>query len=291
MKRLSREKRFDIMVYVLVLLICAVLIFPLLYIVFMSLSSPSAIYYGEVTFFPKDFSVESYIYLFKRSDIFLGYWNTIKLVVIGTLLSIVLTFTLAYPLSRRDLKGRRFITVVCVITMFFSGGLVPLFLVVQALKIYNTMWAMILPCAVSVWNVIVVRTFITASIPTDLTEAAFIDGASNFRTFIQIIIPLCKPVIAIMILFYGVGYWNSYFYPLVFLSPSNTAAKPLQLIMQDILLSDGGFVGGESALEQRMMAEAVKYSSIIITTIPILAVYPFLAKHLEKGMMIGSVKG
>ncbi len=292
MKRQSKgDFAFQIVVYVLVALLCVIFLYPLIYILSLSFSSPEAVYYGQVTFFIKGFSLEAYKAIADRMEIFTGLWNTVKMVVLGTILSLIFTFGLAYALTRKDLKGRRAITAVCVFTMFFSGGLIPLYVVVQGIGLYNTLWATILPMSVSVWNVIVVRTFMTSSIPADLEEAAKIDGACDFRIYFSVIIPLCKPVIAIMILFYAVGYWNSYFYPLVFISPSNTDLKTLQLVLRDILLSDGSGAVGEDALQYKMLAEAVKYSSIVVTTLPILIVYPFLARHLEKGMMIGSVKG
>lgn len=292
MKRQSKgDFAFQIVVYVLVALLCVIFLYPLIYILSLSFSSPEAVFYGQVTFFIKDFSLEAYKAIADRMEIFTGLWNTVKMVVLGTILSLIFTFGLAYALTRKDLKGRRAITAVCVFTMFFSGGLIPLYVVVQGIGLYNTLWATILPMSVSVWNVIVVRTFMTSSIPADLEEAAKIDGACDFRIYFSVIIPLCKPVIAIMILFYAVGYWNSYFYPLVFISPSNTDLKTLQLVLRDILLSDGSGAVGEDALQYKMLAEAVKYSSIVVTTLPILIVYPFLARHLEKGMMIGSVKG
>ena len=292
MKRQSKgDFIFQIAVYVIVALLCVMFLYPLIYILSLSLSSPEAVYYGQVTFLIKDFSLEAYKAIAGKMEIFTGLWNTAKMVVIGTVLSLIFTYGLAYALTRKDLKGRRVITALCVFTMFFSGGLIPLYVVVQGIGLYNSLWATILPMSVSVWNVIVVRTFISSSIPSDLEEAAKIDGACDFRIYISVIIPLCKPVIAIMILFYAVGYWNSYFYPLVFISPSNTDAKTLQLVLRDILLSDGSGAIGEDALQYKMRAEAVKYSSIVISTLPILIVYPFLARHLEKGMMIGSVKG
>ncbi len=292
MKRQSKgDFAFQIVVYVLVALLCVIFLYPLIYILSLSFSSPEAVYYGQVTLFIKDFSLEAYKAIADKMEIFTGLWNTVKMVVLGTILSLIFTFGLSYALTRKDLKGRRVITALCVFTMFFSGGLIPLYVVVQKIGLYNTLWATILPMSVSVWNVIVVRTFMSSSIPSDLEEAAKIDGASDFRIYFSIIIPLCKPVIAIMILFYAVGYWNSYFYPLVFISPSNTDLKTLQLVLRDILLSDGSGAVGEDALQYKMLAEAVKYSSIVVTTLPILIVYPFLARHLEKGMMIGSVKG
>ena len=292
MKRMSKgDAAFQITVYVIIALLCIMFIYPIVYIISISLSSPEAVFYGRVTLLVKDFSLEAYKAIGDKPEIFTGLWNTVKMVVFGTLISLFLTFALAYPLNRKDLKGRKFITTRCVFTMFFSGGLVPLFIVIQGLGLYNTLWAAILPCCVNVWNVIVVRTFISATIPDDLQEAAQIDGASDFRVFFQIIIPLCKPIIVIMILFYGVGYWNSYFYPLVFISPSNTELKTLQLVMNEILLNDGSGSIGEDALKYKMLSEAVKYSSIVVTTLPILIAYPFMARYIEEGMMIGSVKG
>lgn len=291
-KKHKKAGAFDIAVYVFTALICAVIILPFLNILFLSLSNIEDIYFGRVNFFPKNLSVESYKLIFERSDVFRAYLNTIVQMVLGTVISLMFTLGLAYALSRKDLKGRKAMQFFCIFTMFFGGGMVPSFIVVQSLGMYNTIWALVLPGCVAAWYVIVVRVFINTTVPNELQEAARIDGAGNFLIFFKIVMPLLKVVVAIMILFYGVGYWNSYYAPLIYISGDNKALIPVQIIMRDILIKPEASVGGgEGALKSMMSAEAVKYSSIIITTLPILIAYPFFAKHLEKGMNLGGLKG
>jgi putative aldouronate transport system permease protein len=209
----------------------------------------------------------------------------------------VLSFTAAYPLSRKDMAGRGFFMTIFVITMFFSGGLIPLYLVVNNLNLIDTIWGFILPGCLGVWNVIVIRTYISSSIPYELQESAMMDGAGGFTLFFRIIIPLCKPILAVMMLFYIVGYWNSYFNALIFISDEQKF--PLQMILRNILIEQdiskmvGGGGGGsqETLFQQAMLSESIKYSSIIVSTVPILCIYPFIAKYFEKGLLVGSLKG
>ena len=295
-KKKNDELRSDIIIIVILVLFCALMVYPLIYVVSCSLSNPSDVYAGRIVLLPKSFSLESYTRVLQDKDILTGYLNTILYTSVGTIVSMFLSFTAAYPLSRRDLKGRGFFMGIFVFTMFFGGGLVPLYLIVNGLNLTNTMWGFILPGALSVWNVVVIRTYITSAIPYELQESAMMDGAQGFQIFSRIIIPLCKPIIAVMILFHIVGYWNSYFNALIFLSDEHK--YPLQMVLRNILIQQdttsmmgSGNGSQESLYQQAMLAEAIKYSSIVVSTLPILCIYPFLSKYFEKGIMVGSLKG
>lgn len=286
---------FTVTVYILLILFCILTLYPLIYIVSCSLSDPEAVYRGDVFLLPIKFSVKSYERVLNNSEIWTGYKNTIIYTAVGTFLSVAFTMMSAYPLTRKDLKGRQVFMTLYVITMFFGGGIVPLYIVVDSLGMIDTMWGVILPGCVSVWNLIVVRTYINTSLPFELQEAAMIDGADGFRLFFRIVLPLCKPVILIMVLFYLVGYWNNYFNALMFLS---TAEKyTLQLVLRNILITQdlNGMIGSggsqENLYQQAILSESLKYSSIVVSTLPILLIYPFLSKYFEKGMVIGSLKG
>lgn len=286
---------FTVTVYFLLILFCILTLYPLIYIVSCSLSDPEAVYRGDVFLLPVKFSVKSYERVLNNSEIWTGYKNTIIYTAVGTFLSVAFTMMSAYPLTRKDLKGRQVFMTLYVITMFFGGGIVPLYIVVDSLGMIDTMWGVILPGCVSVWNLIVVRTYINTSLPFELQEAAMIDGADGFRLFFRIVLPLCKPVILIMVLFYLVGYWNNYFNALMFLS---TAEKyTLQLVLRNILITQdlNGMIGSggsqENLYQQAILSESLKYSSIVVSTLPILLIYPFLSKYFEKGMVIGSLKG
>ncbi len=286
---------FTVTVYILLILFCILTLYPLIYIVSCSLSDPEAVYRGDVFLLPVKFSVKSYERVLNNSEIWTGYKNTIIYTAVGTFLSVAFTMMSAYPLTRKDLKGRQVFMTLYVITMFFGGGIVPLYIVVDSLGMIDTMWGVILPGCVSVWNLIVVRTYINTSLPFELQEAAMIDGADGFRLFFRIVLPLCKPVILIMVLFYLVGYWNNYFNALMFLS---TAEKyTLQLVLRNILITQdlNGMIGSggsqENLYQQAILSESLKYSSIVVSTLPILLIYPFLSKYFEKGMVIGSLKG
>lgn len=290
------EKIFKAVIIVILILFCLITLYPLVFVLSSSFSSPEDVYSGNVVFFPVNFSIQSYIRLFQNNEIITGYLNTILYTFVGTFISVSLTFMAAYPLSRKDMRGRNFFMLLFVFTMFFSGGIVPLYMLIDALSLTDTMWAVILPGCVSVWNLIVVRTYISTAIPYNLQESAMIDGASGFRLFFDIILPLCKPILVIMILFYFVGYWNNYFNSMMFLS--SESKFPLQLVLRNILIEQDlssmvGSGGGsqENLYEQAMLSESIKYSAIVVSTLPILLIYPFLSKYFEKGIMVGSLKG
>jgi len=291
------ERKGNIIIGFILIIFSILMAYPLIYVISCSVSNPADVYAGTVVLFPKSFSLLSYERVLQNKDIASGYLNTVIYTSIGTVISMVLSFTAAYPLSRKDLIGRKFFMSIFVITMFFSGGLIPLYIVVSNLNLTDTIWGFILPGCLSVWNVIVIRTYISSAIPFELQESAMMDGAEGFDIFFRIIIPLCKPIIAVMILFHIVGYWNSYFNALIFLSDEHK--YPLQMVLRNILIEQditsmvGGGGGGsqESMFQQAMLAESIKYSSIVVSTLPILCIYPFISKYFEKGIMVGSLKG
>jgi putative aldouronate transport system permease protein len=291
------DLKSSIIIYVILGVFTLIMAYPLLYVISCSFSDPAEVYAGNVILFPKGLSFASYEKVFQNKNILTGYGNTIYYTLVGTIISMVLSFTAAYPLSRKDMAGRGFFMTIFVITMFFSGGLIPLYLVVNNLNLIDTIWGFILPGCLGVWNVIVIRTYISSSIPYELQESAMMDGAGGFTLFFRIIIPLCKPILAVMMLFYIVGYWNSYFNALIFISDEQKF--PLQMILRNILIEQdiskmvGGGGGGsqETLFQQAMLSESIKYSSIIVSTVPILCIYPFIAKYFEKGLLVGSLKG
>lgn len=295
--RRKGDFKSDLLINSILVIFSLIMAYPLIYVISCSISNPVEVYAGNVVFLPKGLSFASFEKVFQNKNIMTGYANTIFYSVIGTMVSLVLSFTAAYPLSRKDMAGRGFFMTIFVITMFFSGGLIPLYMVVNSLNLTDTMWGFILPGCLGVWNVIVIRTYISSSIPFELQESAMMDGAGGFKLFFRIILPLCKPIIAVMMLFYIVGYWNSYFNALIFLS--DESRFPLQMILRNILIEQdiskmvGGGGGGtqETLFQQAMISESIKYSSIVVSTVPILCIYPFIAKYFEKGLMVGSLKG
>lgn len=297
-KETGRDKLFLALNYVYVFLAFAVVIYPLIYIVSASISDPKLVGSGEMWLFPKGITFEGYKRVFENTSIWTGYANTILYTVVGTSINLLVTLPAAYALSRKDFVGRNFFMGMFMVTMFFGGGLVPTYLLVKQLGMVNTMWAIVLPSAASIWNIIVSRTFFQSSIPKELQEAAQIDGCTNMRLFIRIVLPLSMPIIAVMALFYGVGNWNSYFSALIYL---NDAGKyPLQLVLRQILVlqemsaQGGGLIDANTAAAMNNKAEIaalVKYAVIIVATVPVIAIYPFLQRYFVQGVMIGSVKG
>jgi putative aldouronate transport system permease protein len=287
------DRIFDIVNVVLVSIIFILVLYPLIYILSASVSDPYAVSNGAMWLYPVNFTWEGYEKIFASSEIWNGYKNAIIYTITGTLVNVVLTVMAAYPLSRKNFMARNFFTFVFAFTMLFSGGLIPLYMVVKSLGLLNTMWALILPSAVSMWNVIVARTYFQISIPDELYEAAQIDGSKNFGYLIRIVLPLSKPILAVLILFYGVGHWNKFFEALIFLN--DESKYPLQLILRNILIKN--MLSQEMVdqftdfAEQDRIAEVIKYGLIVISSIPMLVIYPFVQKHFVKGVMIGALKG
>ena len=289
---MNRNKLFYSIVYTVLILLLIVVLYPLIYIVSASFSSPNAVSTGKVILFPVDFSLEGYKEVMKYSDVWIGYRNTILYTVAGTVLNVVLTMLTGFGLSRKGLPGRKFITFLFTFTMLLSGGLVPTYLVMNRLNLINTPFAMIFPGAINITNMIIARTFIS-SIPDDLEEAAMIDGCSHARYFFEMVVPLSKAIIAVLMLYYAVGHWNAYFNALIYLS--NRALYPLQLFLREILVLNtaGADTIMDPELEEKMrgMAELLKYALIVVSTAPILCAYPFAQKYFTKGVMVGSLKG
>ena len=272
-----------------------VVIYPLFFVIIASISDPVRVNTGEVWIVPLGLTLDGYREIFTDDQILRGYWNSVLYTVFGTLLNLVLTITSAYALSRRDLVGRNLIMSVLVFTMFFTGGLIPLFLLVRSLGLYDTFFIMILvmPNAVSVFNIIIARTFFQSNIPQELLEAASMDGCSDFRFLTSVVIPISGAIIAVLMVFYAVSHWNAFFGALVFLK--SEGRYPLQLLLRGILLShqlaDDMWVDDSDALKHQMLAESIKYGVIVVASIPVLVLYPFVQKHYVRGVMLGSIKG
>lgn len=297
-KESGRDKVFLICNYIYVFLAFIVVAYPVIYMISASISDPKLVGSGEMWLWPKGITFEGYQRVFQNSSIWTGYGNTILYTVVGTSINLFVTLPAAYALSRKDFMGRNFFMGMFLVTMFFGGGLVPSYLLIKELGMVNTIWAIVIPSAASIWNIIVARTFFQSSIPKELQEAAQIDGCTNLRLFVKIILPLSMPIIAVMALFYGVGNWNSYFSALIYLN--DVAKYPLQLVLRQILVlqemsaQGGGVIDASSASALNNKAEIaalVKYAVIIVATAPIIAVYPFLQRYFVQGVMIGSVKG
>lgn len=284
---------FDVAVYALLLVVALAVLYPLYFVLIASVSDPSLVATGQVLLWPGGLTVEGYSTIFQSAQIWSGYRNTLLYASVGTLLSVVLTITAGYALSRKDLAGRDAIMLVFAFTMLFSGGMIPTYLVVKQLGLLNTMGAIVLPAAVSVFNLIVARTFFQTSIPEELKDAAFIDGCSNFGFFRLIVLPLSKAIVAVMTLFYCVGYWNTYFSALIYLNESRL--YPLQLVLRSILTRSemlDNINASVGLMDQRTQkAEVIKYGLVVVSSGPILLLYPFLQKYFTKGVLIGSLKG
>ena len=282
------DRVFQIIVNTILVIVLIIILYPLIFVLSASFSDPLYILQGKVNLLPKGFTLDSYDRILNYHSIWSGYKNTIIYVTVGTLINLVMTTCGAYPLSRRDFYGRNVITALLVFTMFFSGGMIPTYLVVKTLGLTNTMWAMVLPSAVSVYNLIIMRTFFQ-SIPYDLQESAVVDGASDFQILTRIILPLSKPILAVMTLFYAVSHWNSFYDALIYLT--DRSLYPLQLILREILIQSD--VGTESldddAIQQAMTIEGMKYAVILVANLPVLCLYPFLQKYFVKGVMIVSL--
>ncbi|MDR1538375.1 MAG: carbohydrate ABC transporter permease [Clostridiales bacterium] len=279
----------DLLLLIFLLLVA----YPIIYVFSASFSSPRAVMASKVILWPVEPSIEGYVAAFKESRIWTGYGNTIIYTVCGTCINLIMTILCAYPLSRRDFAGRNAFMFIVAFTMIFSGGMLPTYIVIKELGLIDTRWAMLLPSAIGVYNVIVMRTYYQTNISDELLDAAFLDGCDNFRFLWQIVIPLSKPITAVMILFYGVGHWNAFFNAFIYLS--SRKLLPLQIFLREILVlnqmtSDLTFDPKLAAAKQGL-ADLLKYSLIIVSSLPIWCAYPFVQKYFVKGIMIGSIKG
>lgn len=285
------DRIFDILNYALLGIIALCVIYPMYFIVIASFSDPVAINNGKIGFWPVGFNTIGYQRIFENAQIWSSYANTIFYTVAGTLLNIALTMMLAYPLSRRTFFFRKPLLAFIMFTMYFQGGMIPTYLWMNDIHLYNTPWVIILLPAINVFNVIIATTNIKGNIPEELYEAASIDGCGQFAFFFRFVIPLSRTIIAVLTLYYGVAHWNEFMNGLIYLRDSSL--YPLQLTLRNILLQNQVSSLGDvdSMIEQQKAAELIKYGVIIVSTLPILAVYPFLQKYFAKGVMVGSVKG
>ena len=288
---------YDTILFILLSLVFLVVAYPLYFVIISSVSDPIAVSNGEVTFYPIGFTLDGYREVFKTNTVVRGFLNSLLYTVCGVSVNLLVTLPTGYALSRKDFALKKFVTFFYMLTMFIGGGMMPTYLIVKQTGLLNSMWALIIPGAMGVYNMIVAKTFFSTNIPLELMEAAKLDGCGNTRFFFHIVLPLSGAITAILVLYYGQGHWNSYFSALLYIN--DREKWPLQLELRNILLLNTNtmtkeFITEEMRKEQarrEALANMMKYSLIIISSIPMLIVYPFVQKHFVKGMMIGSVKG
>lgn len=288
------DKTSDIILVVICLFIVFLVAYPLYYVLIASVSNPYDVYAGKTFLLPSGFTLKGYKAVFADQSIVTGYLNSIKYTIIGTIFSVVMVYLTAYPLSIKELPGRKFLSIFFIITMYFGGGLIPTYLVIKNTGLMDSMWALFLPGGVAVGNMIIVRNFFEHSIPKEMVEAAEIDGASKWTTFIKIVVPLSRSMMAVMVIFSMVAYWNDWFTALIYLSGQDTA--PLPLVLRNILIKSSASASQASTIsggyaELNKLTEMIKFSSIIVAAAPMLIIYPFVQKYFEKGFMTGAVKG
>ena len=285
MKRWNREKIFDVAIAIIMGLVALLFLLPLLNVLACSFSSPEKVVAGEVGLFPVEFNVRGYQEVFADDSLMRGFLNTLFYTFLGTVIQVTLQMLCAYPLSRPDFKGRKFLNIFLTLTMFVSGGMIPTYLLISNLGMLDTIWAIIIPGCVSVFNIIVIRTYMQNSIPAELQEAARIDGCGDFQIFLRVVLPLCRPILFVMVLYAIVGYWNNYFNALLYIQ--STDLYPLQRVLQDMLVTNSGSLGaGDPNLQEQL-----KYVTIVVSSLPLLIIYPFFQKYFEKGVVMGGVKG
>lgn len=291
-KRSLDDMIFDIFNYCILASALLLVLYPLYFIAIASFSDPIGVYEGKVWIWPIDATLEGYVRIFTDQRIWRGYGNSFFYTVTGTLINLLFTLPAAYACSRKDLGCRKLFMLYITFTMYFSGGLIPTFLLVKSLGMYNSIWAMLLPGAISVFNLIIAKTFFESTIPEELREAAQLDGCSDFRFFGSIVLPLSTALISIMVLYYGIAHWNAFFDALIYLKSEKLF--PLQLLLREILVqSDTADMSGDlvSVAKQQRASDLIKYGMIIVASLPMLVLYPFLQKHFVKGVMIGAIKG
>ena len=287
------DKVFIILVYVLLSAVMLIVLYPLIYIISASFSDPQAVVSGKVVLWPVDVTLRGYKAVFKNPKIITGFINSFIYMGVGTVVNLIMTMLCAYPLSRKEFTARNKIAALFVFTMYFSGGLMPTYMVVNKLGLINTRWAMIIPSAMSTYNMIIARTYMVNSIPDELYEAAQIDGCSPFRYLLKVVVPLCKPILAVLTLYYGIAKWNNYFDAMLYLN--DASLQPLTIVLREILIQnqiDPTMLTDASALSKLQgMTELLKYAVIVVASVPVLAIYPFVQKYFVKGVTIGAVKG
>lgn len=291
-RAIRSDRTFDRVVDFIGIIIILIVLIPLIFVVAASFSDPDRVIRGEVLLIPKGITLKAYTMVFENKDIWRGFGNTIFYTAAGTVISLVLTVLAAYPLSRKNLKGRNFLMMAILFTMYFSGGMIPTYMLVRNLGMYNSIWAILVPNAISTYNLIVAKTFFENSIPEELYESAHLDGCGSISMLVKIVLPLSKAILAVLVLYYAVAIWNAYFDALIYLK--DAAKQPLQIVLRNILLMGQTEQMGTNDVgmaEKIKMAEAIKYSVIVVSSIPMLILYPFVQKYFVKGVMIGAVKG
>lgn len=287
------DKASDIILVVLCTIIVIIIAYPLYYVLVASVSNPYDVYAGKTFILPSGFTLDGYKAVFSDKNIFSGLLNSIKYTIIGTVFSVIMIYLVAYPLSEKDMPGRKAISIFFIITMYFGGGLVPTYLVVKDTGLLGNMWSLFLPGGVAVGNMIILRNYIENSIPSELVAAAKIDGASQLRIFWDVIIPLSRPIMAVMIVFSMVAYWNDWFTAMIYLKDTQA---PLPLVLRNILIRSNASAAQASTIsggyaELNKLTEMLKFASIIVAAAPMLVIYPFVQKYFEQGFMAGAVKG
>lgn len=287
------DKVFIILVYVLLSAVMLIVLYPLIYIISASFSDPQAVVSGKVVLWPVDVTLRGYKAVFKNPKIITGFINSFIYMGVGTVVNLIMTMLCAYPLSRKEFTARNKIAALFVFTMYFSGGLMPTYMIVNKLGLINTRWAMIIPSAMSTYNMIIARTYMVNSIPDELYEAAQIDGCSPFKYLLKVVVPLCKPILAVLTLYYGIAKWNNYFDAMLYIN--DASLQPLTIVLREILIQnqiDPTMLTDASAIAKLQgMTELLKYAVIVVASVPVLAIYPFVQKYFVKGVTIGAVKG
>jgi ABC-type glycerol-3-phosphate transport system permease component len=286
------DRVFMFFVYLFLAVILLLVLYPVIYIVSASFSDPFAVTAGKVWLYPVDFSLRGYEVTLQNPQIITGYINSLIYTVGGSLISVVLTVLVAYPLSRRDLYGGNVLMFLITFTLIFSGGLIPTYLVVKDLGLIDTRWALLIPQAVAAFQVIIARTFFRSAIPDELVEAAELDGCNDLQFLWSVVLPLSKPIIAVLALMYAVSQWNGYFDALLYLKSSDL--QPLQLVLRNILIlntTNSGSMDAAAMAQRQQLADLLKYCLVVVGSVPVLLIYPFVQRYFVKGMLIGSIKG
>ena len=289
-KKFNSNTIFTLIVYSVAIIAAVIWLYPLVYVISASFSSPQELLSGNVVLFPKGFNLDAYKYVFQNEDIMTGYRNTIFYSVVGTLYNMVLTICAAYPLSKKDLRGKNFLTIMITFTMFFGGGMIPTYLNLNNLNMLDTPWVMFVPAAISVTNFIIMRNYFVHSISPEMIEAGYMEGATEFQILRKIVLPLSTPILGVLTIYYMAGHWNAYFSAIIYLSDEDL--MPLQVFLRRILIvgqMDG--MGSGSSMNDSLIYESLKYAVIVVSTLPMLVAYLLVQKSFKKGIMMGSLKG
>ncbi len=293
-RKLSREdKIFHVINACIMLTVSVIILYPIYYIILASITDPTLVNSGKLLLIPGDFYLEGYKTAFRYKPLFTGFRNSVIYTVLGTVINLLLTIPGAYALSRKDMKGRNVVMFLFTFTMFFSGGMIPSYMLIKNLGFIDSLWSIVLPGAVSVYNLIVIKTFFQSNIPDELLEAAKMDGCSDFKFFSSVVLKVSGTIIAVMVLFYAVGQWNSYFNAIMYLN--SRSRMPLQAVLRDLLIMNTVTnelpIDAKETVARMMRADQLKYCIVIISSVPMMVLYPLVQKHFTKGVMIGSIKG